>query len=111
MIRTAKSCRVLNKRVQNGLQVKSRAANDFQNFAGRRLLVQSFGEVAVASLQFLKQAHVLDGDHRLVGEGLEKSDLLLREWAHLGASDQNNANRNSFSLQWSDQYGSDTLPV
>ena len=34
------------------------------------------GQVAVARLQLLEQPHVLDGDHGLVGEGLEERDLL-----------------------------------
>ena len=47
-----------------------RLANDPQDFGGRRLLLQSLGEIAVARLQFFEQAHVLHGDHRLVGKGL-----------------------------------------
>ena len=47
--------------------------------AGRRLLLQRLREVAVARLQLLEQPHVLDGDDRLVGEGLEQRDLLVRE--------------------------------
>ena len=39
--------------------------------AGRRLLLEGLRQVAVARLQLLEQAHVLDGDDRLVGEGLE----------------------------------------
>ena len=34
-----------------------------------------------ARLQLLEQADVLDGDHRLVGEGLEQRDLPVREGA------------------------------
>ena len=36
-------------------------------------------EIAVARLQLLEQAHVLDGDDRLVGEAGDQLDLLLRE--------------------------------
>jgi hypothetical protein len=32
-----------------------------------------------ARLEFLEQANVLDGDHRLVGEGLKQLDLLVGE--------------------------------
>ena len=46
MLGIAKSGCVLNQRIQHRLQVKSRAAYDFQYFAGRRLLVQRFGEIA-----------------------------------------------------------------
>ena len=36
---------------------------------------------------FLKQPHVLDGDHRLVREGFKQFDLLVGEWADLRAAD------------------------
>ena len=55
--------------------------------AGRGLLLQRLGQLAVARLHLLEQPHVLDGDHRLVGEGLEQLDLLVAERAHLGAAD------------------------
>ena len=32
-----------------------------------------------ASVEFLKQPHVLDGDHSLVGEGFDQLDLPLSE--------------------------------
>ena len=53
--------------------------DDAQDLAGRRLLLQRFGEVAVASLQLREQPHVLDGDDRLIGEGLEQRDLVVGE--------------------------------
>ena len=37
--------------------------------------------------------------------------MLLGEWAHFGAPDQNNTNRKPFSFQRGHQYGSNTLPV
>ena len=36
--------------------------------------------------EFLKQPHVLDGDHRLIGEGFQKFDLRRGEGAHLDAT-------------------------
>jgi two-component system NtrC family sensor kinase len=36
----------------------------------------------------LEQPHVLDGDSGLIGERRQKSDVLLLEWSHLGAADQ-----------------------
>ena len=50
---------------------------------GRRLLLQGLGERAVALLQLLEQPGVLDGDHGLVGEGLQQRDLLLGEGPRL----------------------------
>ena len=37
-------------------------------------------------LEFLEQPHILDGDHRLVGEGFEQLDLRRGEGAHFGAT-------------------------
>ena len=42
-----------------------------KNLTRRGLLLQRF-------LEFLKQPHVLDGDHRLVGEGFKELDLRRR---------------------------------
>ena len=109
--RPAKSRRVFNQGIENRLQVKRRATDDFQNFAGRGLLIQSLGEIAVAFLQFFEEPYVLDGNDGLVCEGFQQSDLLIREWANFGAADQNSADRTPFSLQRGDQYGSKTLPV
>ena len=61
---------------------------------GARLIAASTSAVAVCcsrasvsvrllSWSSLEQAGVLDGDHRLVGEGLDEGDLALGEGAHL----------------------------
>jgi hypothetical protein len=42
-------------------------------------LLQCLGKVAVAGLQLLEEAHVLDRDDRLIGEGLEQGNLPLGE--------------------------------
>src|SRR6202011_2202389 len=41
--------------------------------------------------QFVEQAHVLDGDHGLIGEIGDQRDLLVGEWAHLLPVDDNRA--------------------
>ena len=50
-----------------------------KNFARRCLLFQRF-------LEFLEQSHVLDGDHRLIGEGFKQFDLRRSKGAHLDAT-------------------------
>ena len=65
--------------IQYRLNIRRRAGDDAQDLARRRLLLQCLGE-------FLKQPHVLDGDHRLVGEGFEQLDLRRGEGAHLDAT-------------------------
>ena len=56
--------------VEHRLDVGGRARDHAQDLAGRGLLLEGLGEVAVARLELLEQPHVLDGDDRLVGEGL-----------------------------------------
>jgi len=38
------------------------------------------GKLLSARLNLVEQPRVLDFDHRLVGEGLKKTDFVLREW-------------------------------
>ena len=65
--------------IQHRLNIRRRAGDDAQDFTRRSLLLQRF-------LEFLEQPHVLDRDHRLVGEGFEKLDLRRGKGAHLGAT-------------------------
>ena len=65
------------------LEIGRRARDDPQNLARRRLLLQGLGHLGmglrerlVLLLQLREQAHVLDGDHRLVGERLNSSICL-----------------------------------
>jgi hypothetical protein len=46
-----------------------------------------FCECLVLKLQFLEQPHVLNGDDRLVGEGLDERGLLVGERLDLAAVD------------------------
>ena len=43
--------------------------------ARRRLMFQRFAQFRIALAEFLEQPHILDGDHRLIGEGFEQRDL------------------------------------
>ena len=52
---------ILRDHIQHRLDIGRRAGDDAQDFTRRRLLLQRF-------LEFLEQPHVLDGDHRLIGE-------------------------------------------
>src|SRR5215471_16373486 len=51
-----------------------------------------FRERLVLLLQFSEQPHVLDGDDRLVGKGLEEGDLLVGEWTEPQPRDPDRAN-------------------
>src|SRR5262249_61746415 len=71
--------RVLDQRLQDRLEVEGRAADDLEYLAGGRLLLQGLGQLAVAGLQLLEEAHVLDGDRGLGRERLQERNLLIRE--------------------------------
>ena len=60
--------RALGDRVEHRLHVGRRAADDAQDLGRRGLLLERL-------LGLVEQAHVLDRDHRLVGEGLQQRDL------------------------------------
>ena len=65
--------------VEHRLHVRGRASDHSQDVGGSRLLLERLGQIGVSRLELLEQAHVLDGDHRLVREGLEQSDLSVSE--------------------------------
>src|SRR5262249_49604889 len=73
------SRRVLGHRIQHGLTIRRRAANDTEDLTRRGLLLQRL-------LEFVEQPHILDGDNRLVCERLKKFDLRRGEGAHLDAT-------------------------
>jgi hypothetical protein len=64
---------------QNRREIVRRTGNDSENLARRRLLLQSLGQFAIACLLLVNEPCILDGNHRLVGEGLEKANLVVSE--------------------------------
>ena len=60
---------VLGDGLHDRLQIGRRARDHPQDLARRRLLLQRL-------FRLVEQAHVLDGDDGLVGEGLQERDLL-----------------------------------
>jgi len=81
------------------LKIAGRAADDLKHLRRGRLLLQRLGEFARALLLGIKQAHVLDGNGGLISERRQKSNVLLLERSHLGASDQNGTKRAPFADQ------------
>ena len=59
------------------LHVGRRAGDHLQDLGGRGLPLERL-------LGLVEQAHVLDRDHRLVGEGLQQRDLLVGKRPGLG---------------------------
>src|SRR5204862_1476538 len=65
-----------DQRVEHGLQIEGRAADDLEHVGGGGLLLQRLAKLA-------EQPRVLDGDDGLRGEALHQLNLLVRERAHL----------------------------
>jgi hypothetical protein len=65
-------------RGQHGLEIEG-GVDRLADFAKRLQLFDRLREFARACLHLVEQPHVLDCDHRLVGEGRDQVDLLLRE--------------------------------
>ena len=53
-----------------------------------------------ASLVSVEEPHVLDGDDRLVGEGLEERDLPFGERADLVPQERDHTQRHILAKQW-----------
>src|SRR5262249_25141351 len=83
--------RVSQHRVEHGLKLAGRARDYAEHLRRRSLLLQRLGQVACARLHLVEQAHVLDRDHRLVGECFCQLDLFLRKGPHLGAAKKESA--------------------
>jgi hypothetical protein len=92
---------------EHGLHVEARA-DGASHLAERLQLVHEAGQLVRPLLEFREQAHILDGDHRLVGKGLEQSDLSLREEPHLGTADDDRAGGDTLTEQRDAQRGTMT---
>src|SRR5213594_3506974 len=77
-------------RVEHGLEVES-GAEGLADLAECLKLMDRAGELSRAGLQLAEQPRVLDGDGRLVGEGLHQGDLTVGEWADLVSIDQDHS--------------------
>ena len=97
----------LDDRIEDRLHVCWRAADNAEHLRRRRLMLQRFAQFCVALAEFLEQSHVLNGDHRLVGESFEESDLLVGEWTDFRSADMNRSDREPFAKQWRDQNSAD----
>ena len=67
----AQSSSVLDDSLEYWMNVRWRTADNRKNLARSGLLLQGLGEIAIAVLEFLEQADVLNCDNRLCSEGLE----------------------------------------
>src|SRR5262245_53813868 len=80
VIGAAKPGRSLGNRIKDGLQIGWGTGYDTQDLARGNLPLQRI-------FRLVEQPDILDSDHRLVGEGLEQSGLVVGEAARVGARD------------------------
>ena len=71
----------LDDGVEDRLHIRRRAADDAEHLGRCRLMLQRLAQFGVALLEFLEQPHILNGDHRLIGEGFKECDLFVGETA------------------------------
>ncbi len=79
-------------RAEHGLEIERRA-HRLSDFAECLSSPTDLRELGGSRFQFLEQAHVLDGDHRLVGKGLEQFLLRLGNWSGLGPAHDDGTDR------------------
>ncbi len=99
VIDPANPSRALDDGIEDRLHVRRRAADDAEHLGCRGLMLQGLAQFRVALLEFFEQAHVLDGDDRLIGKSLEKRDLLFGKRSNFLAADRDDSNRNTLSQQ------------
>jgi hypothetical protein len=97
--------RALHHRVQHRPEIGGRAADHAQDLGGGGLLGEGVGQLPVAGLELGEEAGILDGDDRLVREGLEQGDLLVGERAHLGAPELDDPDRGALAHERRAQEG------
>src|SRR5215472_5276483 len=104
-IRSGEIHRIAGNRIQHLPQIQRRADRP-ANVAKSANLFERKLKLAGALLNFLEQPHVLNGNHRLVGEGRHKLDLFVSKRLDLSPEDNDHANRNAFPEQRHSEYRS-----
>ncbi len=90
---------ILQQSLEDALEVEHRPADGLEHLGRGCLLPQRLAKLLGACLHLVEQPHVLDGDHRLVGEGLDQFDLLVGKWSDDSAEQVEHTNRSSFAQQ------------
>src|SRR4029077_2362452 len=103
IFRLAQSYGIIQDCFKNRLKIRERAADHLQYLTCGGLLLQCFGELAVAILQVFEQPNILDGDHGLVSESFEERDLFLGKRSELSPANMNSPDWNILPEQWSRQ--------
>src|SRR5262249_47692307 len=68
-----------------------RGGDHLEDVGAAGLVGESLGKITRSCLHLLEQADIADGDHGLVGKGLQQGDLLVAEPVHLFAAKRDRA--------------------
>ena len=91
-------------RAQHGPEIQG-GTDRLTDLAERPKLAHRASEILGPGFEFLEQPHVLDGDHRLVGERGHQLDLLGGERLHPGSCQRHHADDTSLPKQGNSQHG------
>src|SRR5579872_1653315 len=100
----AKPSCLFDHRFEHHLQIAWRRIDDAEHFGRCRLLRQRL-------LGLVEQPRVVDGDHGLIGEFLQKRDLLVGEWPYFLTIDAELSDRRPILEQRDDQERADTAEI
>src|SRR5262249_28005831 len=92
------------KGLEHCLQIERRTADDVEQLAGCCLLIERFA-------QFVEQACVFNGDHRLRGESGDQLDLFLGKGPDGLPTENDYADRTALAQQRNTEYGSNAADV
>src|SRR5262245_5944161 len=98
---------VLQHGLKHGSYLARRTRNHLENLRGRGLLLQRLGKLARPRLHLVEQSHVLDRDHRLVGEGSNQFNLLIGEGTHGFALHDEDSDWGTFAQKWDTEQGTE----
>src|SRR5262245_4362834 len=97
MFRLAQASRCLQDGINYCLQLVGRARNDVEHVADRSLIVERFLDLAGARLHLVEQPHVLNRNHRLVGEGVDQLYFLFVKRLYPLARERDHTDRYIFA--------------
>src|SRR5262249_33520583 len=77
LFRIAKASSRFDQRIEHGLQIEGRAADDLEHISRGCLLLEGLGEIIGALPEFIEQPRVLDRDNCLRRKIRQQLDLLV----------------------------------
>src|SRR6516225_4324459 len=74
------------------------------------LVLACLCELAALVLDFIEQAYVLDRNRGLVGKSFDQLDLLVGEWAYVGAAEGQHAYWDALAQHGNSEHGANPGP-